>query len=274
MSNALFLHPYLSDLATVTASSTASGLTPANVQTADPSLKWQSTSGSGSSLDFDFGAGGFAATALALISVNLSAAATWFIGASNASIANARTGGGMIAANNTSPWVGGKTAKPDWAHHICLARWANATPFRFWSVVFTDASLTFIEVGRAMVGIPWQPSTNLDQNVGRGWLSADPQERTPHNKLMVDRRGPTARQFDLMCSSADQDEVEDGAGELARLRGNGGDFLFCLDPDHTTRFAQWSMQCVFASGVRTDGVPFFKNGKQCWAFRASLLELV
>ncbi|MFO1158420.1 MAG: hypothetical protein U1E60_06250, partial [Reyranellaceae bacterium] len=91
MGNALFLHPYFSDLAVVSASSAASGLPASNVQTADPSQKWRSTSGSGSSLDFDLGtSGALAATALALIGVNLSATATWFIGASNSSIASAR----------------------------------------------------------------------------------------------------------------------------------------------------------------------------------------
>ena len=152
MGNALFLHPYFSDLATVSASSAASGLPASNVQTADPSQKWRSTSGSGSSLDFDFGSGGFAATAAALIGTNLSATATWFIGASNSSIANARAGGGMIAANNTSPWVGAKTTKPGWAQHIALARWANAVPYRYWSVVFTDASLTYMEWAKENFG--------------------------------------------------------------------------------------------------------------------------
>ena len=274
MSNALFLHPYHSDLAAVSASSWVADLPPANVQTSDLSAKWRSLAGSGTSLDFDFGAGGIAATAAAVVDLNLAAAGTWFIGASNASSANARLGGGMIAASNTSPWVGGKTTKPAWAHHIAFARWANVTSFRYWSIVFTDASLTYIEASRAMIGVAFQPSSNLDQNVGVSFGSTDQQERTGYNRLLLDRRGNTDRQFDLVYSALDQDEAEDGASELARLRGNGGDFLFSLDPDHPMRFAAWTAQCVFAGRVRKDGVPQFKNGKQCWAFRASLLELV
>ena len=55
MANALFLHPYHSDLVTVSASSYVADLPPANVQTSDLSAKWRSLAGSGTSLDFDFG---------------------------------------------------------------------------------------------------------------------------------------------------------------------------------------------------------------------------
>ena len=276
MANALFLHPYYSDLGTITASTTASGLATSYLQTADPSRKWRSTSITTQWIGIDLGSA-LAATSLALIGGNLTSAATWKIGASNTNVATARSAPSLTAVTaGTSAWIGSKTSNPAWAQHINFAKWANSTGYRYWAIDPTDAGNAdgYFEFGRLMLGVYWQPTLNVDQNVAISWMSADPQERTPYNKLMVDRRGNVARQFDLQFSSVDQDECEDGASELARLRGNGGDFLFCLDPEHTTRFPQWSAQCVFGSGVRKDGVPIFLNSKQCWAYRATLLELV
>lgn len=274
MANCLFLSPYMIDLATLAAASTASGLSVTNLQDSDPTRKWRSTSITSQYITIDFGAtGATACNAAAFINTNLTNSATIRVRASNSS-AGAVTSSPSLDVSGIDVYPGSKSALRDWTNHIAFGTWTNANSYRYWRIDFSDAGNSdgYLEAGRLMMAAYWQPSLNMDQSVAISYESVDAVERTAHNQLLTQRRGSVGRRFDLTFSSMDQDEAQDGAMELARLRGAGGDFFVSLDPTHTTRFPQWSMQGVFSAAPRFQGVPLFINGKQCWAFTCTVSE--
>lgn len=272
MANALWLSPYWSDLATASASTTSGALVAANVQTAEPTQKWTSTAGSGSYLDLDFGASGaIAATAIALINISLASADTMSVFASNTSNAAARAGAALAG---TSPWgSSGKSTEAAWPHHIGFQKWSNSTAYRYWSVTFPSVTASAVSVGRLMLGAHLTPTQNLDQDCGFDFVSADSTDRTGYNKAMLARRGNVARRFNVTYSQVVRGEAERGFQRLARLRGNGGDFFFSLDPDEATYFPEYSMQCTIEQ-LSMPAVPFFTAAGQMWAVRSTLLEVV
>lgn len=272
MANALFLSPYWSDLATISASTTSGSLAASNMQTAEPTQVWTSTAGSGSYIDLDFGASGaIAATAVALINLSIASANTIAVFASNTSNAAARAGAAISSA--ASPYPGGKTTEAGWPYHIGFAKWSNSTAYRYWSVTFPTVTGSSVSVGRLMLGAYLQPTINLDQDIGRDYVSADMRERTSYNKAMLARRGNAARLWTILYSHVDEAEAERGFARLARLRGNGGDFLFCLDPDETTYFPEYTGQFTFES-LSMPNVPFFNGSGQMYGVRTQMLEVV
>lgn len=244
------------------------------MQTAEPTQVWTSTAGSGSYIDLDFGASGaIAATALALINLSIASANTWSIFASNTSNANARSGGGATFVSAQSPYPGGKTTEAAWPYHIGFASFANSTAYRYWSVTFPTVTGSSVSVGRLMLGAYLQPTLNLDQDIGRDFVSADMRDRTAYNKAMLARRGNVARLLNVLYSHVDKAEAERGFARLARLRGNGGDFLFCLDPAETTYFPEYAGQFTFEA-LSMPNVPFFNGSGQMYAVRTQMLEVV
>ncbi len=279
MANALFLHPYFSDLATISASTTSGSLAASNMQTSEPTQAWTSTAGSGSYIDLDFGApgapGSIAATALALIGLSLANGNTISVFASNTSNSHARAGSGATFVSAQSPYPGGKSTEPDWPFHVGFAKWSNSTAYRYWSIVFPTVTGSSVSVGRLMLGAHLQPTYNLHQEIGRDMSSADERSRTVYNKAMLGRRGNVARLWTVTYASVIEADAERGFYRLGRLRGNGADFLFCLDPDDTTYFPQRTMQCTLES-LSMPNVPKFDpaTGKQLYAVRTQMLEVV
>lgn len=274
MANALFLSPYWSDLATISASTTSGELAATNMQTSEPTQRWTSTAGSGSYIDLDFGASGaIAATALGLINLSIANGNTWSVFASNTSNAHARAGSGATFVSAASPYPGGKTTEAGWPYHIGFAKWANSTAYRYWSVTFPTVTGFSVSVGRLMLGEYLQPTINLDQEIGRDMVSADNRDRTAYNKAMLARRGNAARLWAVTYSHVEKAEAERGFYRLGRLRGNGGDFLFCLDPDETTNFPEYTMQCTFES-LSMPSVPWFDGSEQMYGVRTQMLEVV
>lgn len=274
MANALFLSPYWSDLATISASTTSGSLAATNMQAAEPTQLWTSTAGSGSYIDLDFGASGaIAATALALINLSLANGNTWSIFASNTSNAHARAGSGATFASAASPYPGAKSTESGWPYHIGFATWSNTTAYRYWSVTFPTVTGSSVSVGRLMLGVALQPTINLDQDIGRDYVSADDRERTSYNKAMLARRGHAARLWTILYSHVDEAEAERGFARLARLRGNGGDFFFTLDPAETTYFPEYSGQFTFEQ-LSMPSVPFFNGSGQMYGVRTQMLEVV
>lgn len=275
MGKALWLDPYLSDLATISASTTSGTLAASNMQTAEPTQMWTSTAGSGSYIDLDFGASGaIAATALALINLSIASANTISVFASNTSNAHARAGSGATFVSAQSPYPGGKSTQPGWPFHIGFAKWANTTAYRYWSVTFPTVTGSSVSVGRLMLGAYLQPTINLDQAVGREFVSADMRERTAYNKAMLARRGNVARLWTVIYNSLDRAEAERGFARLARLRGNGGDFLFCLDPDETTYFPEFTGQFTIEQLQMPHAPILNSSGQQAYAVRSQMLEVV
>lgn len=274
MANALFLSPYFSDLATVSASTTSGSLAASNVQTAEPTQVWTSTAGSGSYLDLDFGASGsIAATALALIGLSIANGNTVSVFASNTSNSHARAGSGATLVSAQSPYPGAKSTEAGWPFHIGFRSWSNATAYRYWSVVFPTVTGSSVSVGRLMLGAYQQPAINLDYDIQRELVSADMRERTAYNKAMLARRGNVARLWTVTYSHVDEAEAERGFYKLGRLRGNGGDFLFCLDPDETTYFPEYTGQFTMEA-LSMPSVPYFNGSGQMYGVRTQMLEVV
>ncbi len=275
MANALWLSPYFSDLATISASTEAGTLEAENMQTAEPTQMWTSTAGSGSYIDLDFGASGaIAATVLALINLSLANGNTWSIFASNTSNAHARSGAGATFVSAQSPYPGGKTTEAAWPYHVGFAKWTNTTAYRYWSVVFPTVTGSSVSVGRLMLGVALQPTVNLDMGVGREFVSADMRERTAYNKAMIARRGNAARLWTVIYNYVERTEAERGFARLARLRGNGGDVLLCLDPDETTYFPEYTGQFTIEQLVLPNAPAVHPTTGQVYAVRAQLLEVV
>lgn len=271
MANALWLSPYWSDLATISASTTAGTLVASNMQNYEPKRVWRSAGGSGSYIDLDFGAGGaIAPTAVALIGTNLGASDTMSIFGSNTSNAAARAG----AATSTGNAYIVKSTESGWPYHIAFRKFTNASSLRYWSITFPSVAGSSIDVGRLMLGAHFTPTINLPPDgFAVEYVSADMTERTDYNKAMIARRGNAARRFLLQYNYVNHAEAQRGFGRLGRLRGNGGDFFFSLDPDDTTYFPEYSGQFTIEQ-LSMPSVPFFDGSGQMWAMRASLLEVV
>lgn len=269
MANALFLSPHLSDAGTVSASTTSGSLAASNVLTAEPTQVWRSTDSDGAYLDFDLGTAA-AINAVALIGVNLGGSDTMSVFASNTNNATARAG---VALSTGNAYIGSKSTETAWPYHIAFRKFSNASTFRYWSITFPSVAGSNVEVGRAMLGTCLQPTLNMDQDIGRDFVSADNRERTAYNKAMLARRGNTARLWTVLYSHVDEAEAERGFAKLARLRGNGGDFFFTLDPDETTYFPEYSGQFTFEQ-LSMPSVPFFNGSGQMYGVRTQMLEVV
>lgn len=274
MGNALWLHPYFSDLATISASTTSGSLAASNMQTAEPTQKWTSTAGSGSYIDLDFGASGaIAATAVALIGVNLGSSDTMSVFASNTSNASARAGAALAG---TSPWgSSGKSTESGWPYHIAFQKWSNSTSYRYWSITFPSVAGSSVSVGRLMLGAHLQTTLNFDvDGIGIEHVSADMRDRTDYNKAMLARRGNVARRLGIQYTHTSKAEALRGFLRLSRLRGNGGDLLFTVDPDETTYFPEYTGQFTMEQLMMPSVPAFDASGVQYWSVRTSLLEVV
>lgn len=269
MANALWLSPHLSDAGTVSASTTSGSLAASNVLQYEPTQVWRSTAGSGSYLDFDLGTAAVI-NAVALIGVNLGGSDTMSIFASNTNNATARAG---VALSTGNAYIGSKSTESSWPFHIVFRKFSNASSFRYWSITFPSVAGSNVEVGRAMLGAYLQPTINLDQDIGRERVSADMRERTDYNKAMLARRGNSARLWTATYSHVDKAEAERGFDRLSRLRGNGGDFFFSIDPEETTYFPEYSGQFTMEA-LSMPSVPYFNGSGQMYGFRAQMLEVV
>lgn len=272
---ALFLSPHYSDLATLGASSQAAGFGVANAQNYRPQKVWRTSGISGEWITFDLLAG-VACTACAFSGVNWSSSAVWTIGASNSSATAARTSPSFTAVSGASVWIGGKPTAPRWPIYSAFAVWTNTTAYRYWAVTFTDSGGSgSLDIGRAMIGAAWQPARQFDVNgVGMGWAGADSVSRSAWNQSIIERRGFTARRWDLSWTTITRAEARTGAMQLARQRGNGGDFFLSLDPTDTTNFAEESAQCKFEQMPRLAGAAVGTDGTLGWSFGCSAEEVL
>lgn len=256
----LFLSPSASDAAAISASSSAGSLGPANLQNPEPTKKWRSI-GAIESLTLTMPPGAY--SDLAIIGHNLS----------DAGVVRVRSG--SLDTGWQSVWpVTGKPVVENWPSYLSLLRWTNADLLSDWIVDLADPASPdgYMEAGRLMLGVAWQPTYNLDLDPSIGFVPIDVQEPNPYGQTFTDPRPWAQRQFDIAFSSANQDDVHDFAMELARLRGQSGDFVFCIDPAATTRFHQWSMQALFTGRAAYKAQPLWDGTNQTWGFSASLIE--
>ncbi len=268
----LFLSPALSDAGTITASSSMGALAAANMQNPEPTKKWRG-SGTTHTLTIIL-ARPAECSALAMIGHNFSAEAVWRLkGAVDATTFAA--GDLLVDTGWQSVWPAtGKPLLDSWPHRLCLLRWAAAGAGTYWQVEIVDPDNTagYVEAGRLMLGVAWQPAYNVDVDPSFGFVPLDVQESTPYGQTFTDPRPWAQRRVALTFSAGNQDDIHDYAMELARLRGQAGDVVFCLDPAEGIRFHQWSLQCLFSGGAEFKAQPMWDGANQVWGFTANLIE--
>lgn len=273
--NVLLLSPRDSDLATMVANTQVGTLPVANLQTAQPQKKWRSTTTT-EFITVTF-AGPIAANMMALVAHNLSA------------IAVVRVRGAIVQANLTgapdldtgwqSPWpVTGKPIMAAWPNYLSALRWTNTAALQYWRVDIADpaAGQTYIEAGRLVLGVAWQPSTNFDlSGTPLAFDARDVQFTTPYGFTFLDQRAASApRKFAVVISATNRREVMDGISEIQRLRGLWGDVICCLDPAETTDFHRFSLQGVFTAAPAFGIQPFYDVNGGMWGATLPLLELL
>lgn len=218
-----------------------------NLQSMQPRKKWRSN-GTTEFVTIDMGSA-VACNGLALIGHNLTSAATL-------RVRGATTAGGVTSAPTVdttavSAWpVTGKPADANWPQYLSWVSWNSAT-LRYWQLDIADAgnAAGYLEAGRLMLGAYWQPTFNFD--LGGSPLARDQKDVqviTDYGHVFTDRRNASApRLFALQISGEDLRSVQDGVGEVMRLRGMWGDVACLLDPSATTDFHRQSMQAVFST---------------------------
>lgn len=274
MANILILSPGSSDAATLTADSEVSTLPATNLQGIQPKKKWRTTSLT-PYLDIDFGTAGCAANGFALIGHNLTSAATIRVrGKATFPVTSSPT----VDTTAVSAWPAtGKPSDTYWPQYLSWLSWVNVTALRYWRIDISDSGNTdgYLQAGRLMLGPYWQPTTNFDlSGTPLGRDQRDVQTVTDYGEIFTDRRSRSAaRRFSLQISSADKREVNDGIGEIQRLRGMWGDVACLLDTAATTDFHRNSMQGVFTSPQEHQFTQQFTTNGEAWSVSFPLREV-
>lgn len=167
----------------VQASSFALGYPPENVGTSQPSQPWRTQNGVTSAYFLlDFGSLQ-SIDCVAAIATNLSAAATWRVRLSTVdttgAAGNAHDSGIISAGINTT-------------YRMAVRVFSSTASGRYFRIDFTDASLPYLEIGRAFAGVAFKPTTNFafgaryeftdhskrfDGEGGRSWILRDAVQR-------------------------------------------------------------------------------------------------
>ena len=275
MANILLLSPSDSDAATLVADSEVSTLPAANLQNIQPKKKWRTTSLT-PYLTLDFGAAGCAANGFALIGHNLTSAATIRVrGKATFPVTSSPT----VDTTASSAWPAtGKPADTYWPHYLSWLAWSNAVALRYWRVDIADSGNAdgYLQAGRLMLGTYWQPTTNFDlAGTPLGRDQRDVQTVTDYGEIFTDRRARSAaRRFSLQITAADKREVNDGIGEIQRLRGMWGDVACLLDTAATTDFHRNSMQGVFTAPQEHQFSQQFTASGEAWSVAFPLREVI
>ena len=275
MANILLLSPSDSDAATLVADSEVSTLPAANLQNIQPKKKWRTTSLT-PYLTLDFGAAGCAANGFALIGHNLTSAATIRVrGKATFPVTSSPT----VDTTASSAWPAtGKPADTYWPHYLSWLAWSNAVALRYWRVDIADSGNAdgYVQAGRLMLGTYWQPTTNFDlAGTPLGRDQRDVQTVTAYGEIFTDRRARSAaRRFSLQISATDKREVNDGIGEIQRLRGMWGDVACLLDTAATTDFHRSSMQGVFTAPQEHQFSQQFTPNGEAWSVSFPLREVI
>lgn len=272
----LLLSPRLSDLATLVASSEVSTAAVANLQSVQPREKWRTNSSTEANITITTTVP-VAADTLALVGHNLSAMGVL------------RLRGAVASADLTSDpdidtgWVSAwpSTGKPtiaSWPQWTSLVRWDAAGEMQYWRLDLADpdATLTYLEAGRLVLGAAWQPSLNFDLGgTPLGFEVSDVQSKSTYGGLFPDRRTTSPpRIFELTSYAWDRREAFDGLSEIQRLRGGWGDVICCLDPGETTDFHRYTMQGAFTLGGAYTAPPAFNSNGQMFGAAIRLREFI
>ena len=275
--NVLILSPRVLDLATLSASTAVSSLPVRNLQNAEPSKVWRTTSAIGQYVDIGLSSP-LACNAVAMSAFNMSSAGVWRLKA----YASSEDIGGVPAFDSgwQSIWPGAvRHADPEWGPEIALLRVDNEVAYRYWRIEFSDpgAGMTYLDIGRLALGRAVQFSINCDFEAGIGFVPNDVQEPNGYGQIFTDPRPYAQRQFEMTWSALAQQEASTVAMELARLRGQAGDVFCFLDPGEIDNFHRWSMQGLFSGRHQFAARPLWVTdldgqSRSAWGFTFSFIQ--
>jgi len=231
MANAILATPALSDAGLLTAGSEETTLPGINLQNAQPSKKWRTTSLSNIYVEIDLTAAK-EINLVALIGHNGSSTGTWRVRAAT-SQANLTAAPGYDSGS-VSLFA---TTKPTGWTELPTILWLGSSTqtYRWWRFDVTDASNTdgYFQAGRLYVSFAWQPTVNIQYNGAIAWIDPSPVGQSVGGQMYPTPRA-LRRVIEFSFDFLDEDEMMNNAFEIDRLRGSSGDVLFIRDPAATT----------------------------------------
>lgn len=225
MGNALFAYP-ISDDATITTGSEASGLPASNLLTSQPGDKWRATDLNnayvvldlGSALEFDL---------IWLGYTNASSAAQWRVRA-------AATEAGLTSAPDYDSGTVGfwpQTGLGDWSFTHGFIHLSTSETRRWVRIDVSDTGNGdgYFQAGRLYLSKGWQPATNVSFGFAVGFVDLGEKGRAGGGQLYaVDRELPRIWQATLGFMT--ETEAHDNLFDLIRRRRSSRDVLVIKDP--------------------------------------------
>lgn len=272
---AFLLSPRASDTATITAATEVPTLPVANVQNVQPKKVYRSLS---TSVSLSIGlAAPLDCTHLAIVGANLDDSA--WVRLRGAAAPIDISGAPVVDTDWINPWpLGAKPDAPDWPSWMQVLNWENEDPLQYWQLDIVDGGggLSYIDIGRLIIGKPWRPSMNFD--FGGTPIAFDPRDavaETDYGSTFTDRRTLSPpRLFDLQFSALSERDVLRGLFEIQRLAGLAGDVICCLDPADAENHHLMSMQGRFTRGGAYGAPPVFDEQGHCWSTSIGLREFL
>lgn len=209
--------------ATVTATTAASTMPASNLDKAQPTDIWRSTSLTGQSIAIDLGAAK-AVDLVALLFTNLTSAATWRVQAGST------TGVSDYDSGTVTAWAG---ATQNVARPHALLFLSSPQTYRYWKITLTDAANpdSYFQAGRVFLSNVFQGARNHAYGAGRGFT--DPTERADAfggQLLFEDKAKRPVISFEAPWLT--QSEMETDILELQRTLS--GPVIAMLSPDANT----------------------------------------
>lgn len=239
MENMVLASPILSDAATLTSSSSPSGLSVENLKVQTLGKVLRCLDPSAAYVVADLGSAHYI-NLVALLGHTGSSRSYARVRASN-SMANLTSSPSYDSGNvpfrshqsgYDSIWAAGVQSEEygalDTNHFI---HWIGSTPqnFRYWRVDFVDPNSSYIDVGRLYISNAWQPTTNMDYGLAQGIVDPSRSTRTVGSRLSAKRR-KKYRFSEFKLSFSSENEMYDDVFELEWNRGTTDDVLFIQDP--------------------------------------------
>jgi len=161
------------------------------------------------------------------------------------------------------PWAG-----RDYAHGFIDTTGQGPTAARYLELSVWATGASHIDIGRLMVGVPWQPSRNARL---AGFVQPTPRERVGIQS------GSRGQQFDIpgqvyleasgRLIFTDESEMRGTFSELINTVGRSGNILYCSDPlDYTY------LQQRYVSGRFVDLSPLTQIDDEIWSFSFKVQE--
>lgn len=238
------------DAGAISASSEVGTLPASNVQQRHVSRPWRTLAGVNSAyLVLDLGSA-LACRLLGLMGTNLTAAATVRLRASNAdpaAVSSLLLDTGVIAT----------TAKAGYGQSYHAF---TETTARYWRLDISDASLSYLNIGRLFLGPAWSPSVNQEYGWGVSVIDPSRVDMSYGGQDIPDIR-PQQRQLQFTLNWMNEAEMYGNAFAAARALGLVGHGLFVHDSLGGARIAEQSVwgRIVATVEIAQQNARIFRN---------------